>query len=138
MFLFLLLVAQYILILFLVGLLILSLIGAGPVDSQLLPMNNDITLYDLIFVLLDLFLVHSLDLVVSLEIGFLEMLELTLELFELSGDAFILCSEVLVLFLKRLVGTVVFLSEVSEFGVENTLLFLELFIIGVVFLSFFL
>ena len=92
-------------------------------------MYNNVTLDDFIFVLLDLFLVHSLNLVVSLEIGFLEMLELALELLELSGDAFILCSEVLVLFLKRLVCTVVFLSQVSEFGVENTLLFFELLII---------
>ena len=66
------------------------------------------------------------------------MLELSLELLELTGDSLILSSEILVLFFKGLVRTVVFLPQVAQFSVQYTLLFLQLFIIGVVFLSLFL
>lgn len=59
-------------------------------------MNNFITLDDFFFELLHFQLIHCLDLIISLEIRFLEVLELSLQLFELSCDSLVIRGELLV------------------------------------------
>lgn len=86
-------------------------------------MNDNVALDNFFFILLDLFFIHGLNFVVSFKIGFFEVLELSLEFLELSGDTFVFGCEVFVLFFEGLVSTVVLFSEISEFSVENTLLF---------------
>lgn len=66
-------------------------------------MDDLITLDDLFFELLYFQLVHCLDLIVSLEIRFLEMLELPLQLFELPCDSLVIRCELLVGVLEFLV-----------------------------------
>lgn len=92
-------------------------------------MDDNVALDNFLFKLLYLFFVHCLDFVVPLEIGFLKMLEFSLEFLELTSDSLIFGSKVLVLLLKRLVGSIIFLSEISELCVEDTLFFLEILII---------
>ena len=53
-------------------------------------MDDLITLDDLFFELLHFQLVHCLDLIVSLEIRLLEVLELPLQLFELPCDSLVI------------------------------------------------
>lgn len=57
---------------------VLLLGSASPVDTQLLVVDDDIAFYYFLFQLVHLYLVHWLDLVVSLEVGFLEVLEFSL------------------------------------------------------------
>lgn len=66
-------------------------------------MDDLITLDDLFFELLHLQFVHCLDLIVSLEIRFLEVLELPLQLFELPCDSLVIRGELLVGVLEFLV-----------------------------------
>ena len=76
---------------FLVGDLLLLVLGRWflPLRTQLLDVDGEITLDDLILQLLDLDLVHLLDLTVALQVSLLKMLELPLQLLELSSDTFI-------------------------------------------------
>ncbi len=91
-------------------LLIFGLVGAWPVDAQLLAVDDNIAFDDFIFVLLDFLLIHGLNLVVPFEVGLFEVFELALEFFELTCDTFIFCSEIFVMLLEGLVGTIIFLT----------------------------
>lgn len=117
---------------------ILGLVGSRPVDTQLLTMNDDIAFDNFFFVLLDLLLIHGLNLVIPFQICFFKMFKFPLQFFELSRNSFILRSEVFILLLERLITPVVLLSQIAEFGVENAFFFLQIFVIGMVLFSFFL
>jgi hypothetical protein len=114
------------------------LVSSWPVDAKLLVVDDNVTFNYFLLEFLDLFFVHSLNFVVSFKICFLKVLELSLELLELTGDSLVFGSERFVLFFERLICPVIFLSKVSQFGVQNTLFLFEIFIIGVIFLSFLL
>jgi hypothetical protein len=70
-------------------------------------MDYNITFDNFFFKILYLFLIHCLNLVITLKIRFLEMFEFTLKLLELPSCAFELTSKQLVLILEGLVGTLV-------------------------------
>ena len=72
-------------------------------------MDDDVAFYDFVFKLLDLFLIHRLDLVVTLQIGFLKMFEFPLQLLELTSDTFVLGSKGFVLIFKGQIDPVVLL-----------------------------
>lgn len=96
-------------------------------------MNHFVALDNFILELLYFLFVHGLYLVIPFEIALLEVLEFALELFELSGDSLVVCSQLLVGVLESLVLFLVLCAKISISSVENTLLLLEFFVVLVVF-----
>jgi len=82
---------------------LLCVIEGYPVEAKLLVVNHSITFNDLLLELLHLGLIHCLDLVVSLQVGLLKMLELSLELLELTGYPLVIGCQLLICILELLV-----------------------------------
>lgn len=88
------------------------LIKTNPVQSQLLVMDNYITLNDLLFEFLHFFFIHRLDFVVSFQIRFLKMLEFPLKLLKLPVNSFIVSCHVFVGIFKLKVLFLILLPEI--------------------------
>ena len=98
-----------------------------PLLTQLLDMDRDIALSYLVLQLLDLSLIHLRNLVEPFGIGFLKVLELPLELFELPGYPLILVGQVLVLVLELLLGLPIVFRQLTQPIIQVLLLSLKLF-----------
>lgn len=85
-------------------------------------MDRHITLNDLLLQLLHFGFIHGLYFVVLVQIGLLEVLELPLQLLELSGYALVVLSQRLVLLLEALLGLLVLFLEGPQFVAQNSLL----------------
>ena len=118
----------------LLGALLLGGVEGEPVETELLVVDHLVALDDLVLQLLDLLLVHRLDLVVTLEVGFFEVLELPLELLELPSDALVVGGQLLVGVFEFLVLFLVLRPQVAVPGIEYALLLLELLVVLVVLL----
>jgi hypothetical protein len=71
-----------------------------PLHAELLDVDGLVSFDNLGLELLDFGFVHLLNFVISLSIGLFEVLELVLELLELSGDSLVLLGELFILLLR--------------------------------------
>lgn len=118
----------------LLGVVLFGGVEGEPVEAELLVVDHLVALDDPVLEFLDLLLVHRLDLVVTLQVGFLEVLELPLELLELPSYALVVRGQLLVGVFEFLVLFLVLSPQVAIPGVEDALLLLQLLVVLVVLL----
>ena len=97
-------------------------------------MDDSIALDDLLLELLYLRLVHRLDLIVSLKIRLLEMLELPLQLLELASYSLVVRCQLLIRVFELLVFFLVLCPQIAISSIEQALLLLELLVVLMVLL----